>query len=211
MNMLNRSLLCAALLFPTASCKGSDTTSAEGDATSKTAKPEAAKNQASASGSSAKAGGAFLKDAPVPWTSVLRATPEAVETTLGAHTREGGGRISCVRFLPKRVHFACTHIARDYAHPAFEKITVDYEDGRASAVSLVGFKQAKGDFSIDATLAAAGIKTARPPRPQAAEGAEVHVWFNHETQLLVGKDQFLMRLSTVDRDWAKTKLGGGSE
>jgi hypothetical protein len=204
MNTLNRTLVCAAFLTVTASCSGAnETTSKEERASTAT---ESTDLKAQPKPTKISKGGQFLADAPVKWSDILRATPEAVAAVLGDHTREGGGRISCVRFLPKRVHFACTHVARDYAHPAFEKVTVDFEDGRAAAVSLVGFKGAAGDFSIDAATKAAGIKAARPPRPQSAEGAEVFVWFNHEAQLLVAKDQFLMRLSTVDRDWAKTKL-----
>jgi hypothetical protein len=209
MNTLNRTLVCAAFLTVTASCSGANETGSKTEAKTEVAtmnKKNTKTAAAPATPAKANKGGQFLPNAPVKWNDLLRASPEDVAASLGAHTREGGGRISCVRFLPKRVHFACTHIARDYAHPAFEKVTVDFEDGRAAAVSLVGFKGAKGEFSVDGTLEAAGIKAARAPRPQSADGAEVFVWFNHEAQLLVGKDQFLMRLSTVDQDWAKTKL-----
>ena len=211
MNTLNRTLMCAAFLTVTASCSGANETESKTKAKDEAAaattnKKDAKAPEGGAAPAKVKKGGQFLASAPVKWNDLLRASPEDVAASLGAHTREGGGRISCVRFLPKRVHFACTHIARDYTHPSFEKVTVDFEDGRAAAVSLVGFKGAKGEFSVAGTLKAAGIKAARAPRPQSADGAEVFVWFNHEAQLMVGKDQFLMRLSTVDQDWAKTKL-----
>jgi len=218
MNPLNRTLLCTALLTATASCSSGDATSLKGEqapklaesgdakAEKKATKPKNVADRMTAKGAKSRTSGAFLDGAALKWTEILRATPEAVNVALGDPTREGGGRISCVRFLPKRVHFACTHAARDYAHPTFGKVTVDFEDGRAAAVSLVGFPQSEGEFSVDAAIKAAGIKAARPPRPQPTDGAEVYVWFNHEAQLLIGKDQFLMRLSTVDRDWEKTKL-----
>ena len=207
-----------ALLLPSlavfmlhAGCSAPANKPANGKGSAAEAKPDAKASGTSDASKKTKAsaaskGGKFLESAPIAWPKVLRATPAQVEAVLGAHTREGGGRVSCVRFVPKRTTFSCTHVTRDYAHPDFEKIVVQYEDGKAAAVELVGFVQGDGDFSKEQALALAGVQTARAPRPQPADGAEVWVWFNHQAQLLVGKDQFLLRMSSVDKDWRKTKL-----
>ena len=64
----------------------------------------------------------FTGSGVVDLSGLLHKTPDEVEALLGKPTDTGKQRISCVRFVPERVFFACEQEARFYAHPKLERI-----------------------------------------------------------------------------------------
>ena len=150
----------------------------------------------------------------VDLSKLLHQSPETVEALLGKPTETGSQRISCVRFVPERVFFACQQEARFYAHPELERIVVEYEDGRAATIQLVGL-QGEGEFSPDKALAIAGLALPGNPRvtnPPFGMGdtpdqkVQAWDWFNGEARMRVEGQQFRVRVSVVNGEWKRSKI-----
>ena len=176
----------------------------------KPAEPAKADGPADPTKAAAKPGklGTF-SDTPVPWTKLLRKTPEEVEAVLGEPKDQGGARVSCVRHVPKRVYFACEQEIRLYNMEGFETLFVEYEDGKAANVALVGFVNGDGEANPDKALELAGLQLVGKPtinEPGDGEAILVYDWFNSAARLLIEDAQFRVRISIPNKEWQKTKL-----
>lgn len=152
--------------------------------------------------------GRVLPDAPIPLGGVLGHGPEEAEKILGAPTETGSRRISCVRFLPERVFFACEQEARQYADKTgkFETLHVEYEDGKAASVSMSGLV-GEGEFSPEKALAIVGLELPgehRSIQPQP----DVTVWdyWNTEARLVLDDKQYRVQVSVIDGEWPRSKV-----
>lgn len=151
--------------------------------------------------------GKFVEDGPVPWTQLLRKSPEEVEKLVGEPKDSGEGRITCVRFVPERVMFECEEEIRLYDLEGFETLAIEYEDGKAANVSVVGFQNAEQEVSAANALALVGLELPVNGKMREVDGeATLWEWFNSLARLKIDDDQFMVRLSTVEKDWARTKL-----
>ena len=145
--------------------------------------------------------------------TIVNKTPEQVDAVLGEPTDTGSDRISCVRFVPKRVFFGCEQEIRIYANRQFESIRVEFEDGRAALVALEGLP-GSGKFDYRAALTAVGVELPGEPRHDnpglnADEpGAVVDrwQWSNSRARLLIDGLQHRVRLSVVNGEWRRSKL-----
>jgi hypothetical protein len=145
---------------------------------------------------------------------LLHRSPEQVEAVLGKPTDTGVQRISCVRFVPERVFFACEQEARFYAHPQLERISVEYEDGLASTISLNGLR-GEGEFTPDKALAIAGLALPGNPRESKPvfglgdtpdQQVQAWDWHNSQARMLVEGQQYRVRVSVVNGEWARAKV-----
>jgi len=151
--------------------------------------------------------GKFTEDGPVPWTQLLRKTPEEVEEVVGEPKDTGQGRITCVRFVPERVMFECKQEIRLYDIEGFSTLAVEYEDGKSANVSVVGFEGGEQSVTPDNALAMVGLELPVAGKKRDLDGeATVWEWFNSLARLKIEEDQFMVRLSTVEGDWARAKL-----
>lgn len=200
---------------PKKSGEAGDAEAGEAEAEAGAAADDAEAAEAGAAEAGADAGkgpklGRFVEDGPVPWTQLLRKTPEEVEKVLGPHTDIGSGRITCVRFLPERTFFECKQEMRIYDLDGFESLYVDYEDGKAATVAVTGFEKGEQGVEPNNALQLAGLELPVAGKKREMQGddgsATIWEWFNSLARLKVGEDQFMVRLSTVDDDWNKTKL-----
>jgi hypothetical protein len=148
--------------------------------------------------------------------TIVRKSPAEVDAVLGEPLETGSDRISCVRFVPERVFFACTQEVRVYGHPRFESIRVEFEDGHAALVALVGLP-GEGRFEPEAALAAVGLslpEAARHDNPpltgpvgDEAEGTvDRWEWGNSRARLRIDGLEHRVRLTVVDGDWRRAKL-----
>jgi hypothetical protein len=140
-----------------------------------------------------------------------------VEAVLGEPTSTGTDRVSCVRFVPERVFFACEQEIRVYPHREFEFIRIEFEDGRAAMVALSGLP-GDGPFDPKAALVAVGLELPGEPKhdnpplnaPQAGgePGAVVDrwEWGNSRARLLIDGLEHRVRLTTVNGEWRRAKL-----
>lgn len=156
----------------------------------------------------------FTGSGVVDLSGLLHKTPDEVEALLGKPTDTGKQRISCVRFVPERVFFACEQEARFYAHPKLERIIVEYEDGISAAVSLVGL-QGEGEFTPDKALALAGLALPGNPRESKPEfglgddpnqKVQAWDWFNPSARMRIAGQQFRVRASVVNGEWKRSKV-----
>jgi hypothetical protein len=197
--------LALILLGILAACETPSAPGAEPDSTAKTDSPS-------------KPGGTdasrFTGKGIVDLSVLLHRTPEQVEALLGKPTDTGVQRISCVRFVPERVFFACEQEARFYAHPQLDRLVVEYEDGLSAAVSLVGL-QGEGEFNPDKALALAGLALPGNPRESAPvfglgddpdKKVQAWDWFNSQARMRVDGLQFRVRVSTVNGEWKGSKV-----
>jgi hypothetical protein len=144
-------------------------------------------------------------------------TVDEVEAVLGEPTTTGMDRVSCVRFVPQRVFFACEQEIRVYGHREFESIRVEFEDGRAALVALSGLP-GEGPFDPKAAIAAVGLELPEEPKhdnptlnsPQAGgePGAVVDrwEWGNSRARLRIDGLEHRVRLTTVNGEWRRAKL-----
>jgi hypothetical protein len=200
----------AALLFALSilpaipACEPASAPSAEADRAEPASKQPASKTDMSR----------FTGEGVVDLAALLRRTPEQVEALLGKPTDTGVQRISCVRFVPERVFFACEQEARFYAHPQLDRIAVEYEDGYAATIQLVGLR-GEGEFNPDKALAIAGL--ALPGNPRAStptfgmgddpeQKVQAWDWFNSAARLMVEGKQFRVRVSVVNGEWKRSKV-----
>jgi hypothetical protein len=146
--------------------------------------------------------------------TIVNKSAAEVDAVLGAPTQTGSDRTSCVRFEPERVFFACEQEIRTYAAPPFASVRVEFEDGRASQIALSGLP-GQGEFSHAAALALAGVRMPSEPRhdnPALGMGGSAQdvvdrwEWGNSSARLLVGDQQFRVRLTVVNGDWQRAKL-----
>lgn len=159
--------------------------------------------------------GSISKTDAVDFTALVHKTPEQVEAVLGAHEESGSDRVSCVRFVPERVFFACEQEIRTYNHPAFEKIRIEYEDGRSARVGIIGLP-GSGELEPTSALALVGLSVPGEPRSwteamSTRDGtpdgtAHIWEWGNSSAKLLVDGQQQRVRLSIVDDNWARSKV-----
>ncbi|MFV8751917.1 hypothetical protein ACNOYE_15335 [Nannocystaceae bacterium ST9] len=199
-------LLLALSILPSlvAACEPASAPSAEADPAKPTSEAPARKTDMSR----------FTGEGVVDLSALLRGTPEQVEALLGKPTDTGVQRISCVRFVPERVFFACQQEARFYAHPQLDRIAVEYEDGHAATIQLVGL-HGEGEFNPDKALKIAGL--ALPGNPRAStptfgmgddpeQKVQAWDWFNSAARLMVEGKQFRVRVSVVNGEWKRSKV-----
>lgn len=158
--------------------------------------------------SGARAQGRVLADAPIALGSVLGHAPADAEKVLGEPIETGSNRISCVRFLPERVFFACEQEARAYTDRSgkLEGIRVEYEDGKAASISMTGLV-GEGEFSPEKALAIAGLELPgeyRTIEPQA--GVKVWDYWNTEARLVLDGKQYRVQVSVIDGEWPRSKV-----
>jgi hypothetical protein len=145
---------------------------------------------------------------------LVNKTPAEVEAVLGPAQNTGTDRISCVRFVPERVFFACEHEIRVYQRPPFGQIRIDFEDGRAANVALDGLP-GEGKFDLDAALASVGVVLPEAPshdNPPLGVGGEPEAvvdrweWANDRARLRVDGLEHRVRVSVVDFEWRRAKI-----
>lgn len=144
---------------------------------------------------------------------LVNKTPEQVEAVLGEPSDTGKDRISCVRFVPERVFFACEQEIRLYSHTHFESIRVEYEDGRAAVVAVSGLP-GDGPFDPRAAVLALGLELPGEPthsqpkldRAEAGDAVDRWDWGNSGARLRVDGQEQRVRLSVVNGEWRRAKL-----
>ena len=151
----------------------------------------------------------------VDLNAIVNKSPDEVEAALGNHSESGSDRISCVRFTPERVFFACKQEIRVYEHPSFEKLRVEFEDGHAARVAVIGVP-GSGAFEPKAALATLGVTVPGEPRyntetitsPDGSGGgkAEIWDWGNSTARLILAGHQQRVRVSIVDGEWSRSKV-----
>jgi hypothetical protein len=144
----------------------------------------------------------------LPIEDMLGHAPAEVEAKLGDALGKGEARSSCVRYVPDRVWFRCSHAVQRYADPTghFKAVGVEFEDGKASALAFDGL-QRTGPFDPGQALAAVGLEL--PGTPKIAEpdpSTKVYTWFNSAARLLVHGRQYRVQVSVVDGDWQRAKV-----
>jgi len=156
--------------------------------------------------------GQLQASAAIDLRTILNKTPAEVDAALGEPTDTGSDRVSCVRFVPERVFFACEQEIRLYSHPSFESIRVEFEDGYAATVALAGLP-GEGAFDPTAALAAVGLELPREPKHDnpplstaAADTVDRWEWGNSEARLLVDGLEQRVRLTVVNGEWRRSKL-----
>ena len=145
---------------------------------------------------------------------LINKTPEQVDAVLGEPKATGSDRISCVRFVPERVFFACEQTIRVYDHEQFEQIRVEFEDGYSALVAVSGLP-GEGAFDPDAALASLGVSLPEKPHhdnPSMGIGGEAGdvvdrwIWGNSSARLLIDDLEHRIQLSVVNGEWRRSKL-----
>jgi len=145
---------------------------------------------------------------PLPIDEMIGHAPAEVEAKLGDPLGKGESRTSCVRYVPERTWFKCTHARQRYADPTdkFKAIGVEFEDGKASALAFDGPK-GEGPFEPNKALAFVGLELPGEPKLEEPEpGTKVYSWFNASARLLIQGRQYRVQVSTVADDWARSKV-----
>jgi hypothetical protein len=145
--------------------------------------------------------------------AIINKSPEDVDAILGEPKHTGSDRISCVRFVPERVFFACEQEIHVYDHPEFEQIRVEFEDGKAAVVAVSGLP-GEGAFSPEAALELVGVTVPGTPfhdNPALGDGQAGDVvdrweWSNANARLLIDDMQHRVRLSVVNGEWKRAKV-----
>ncbi|MBK8713668.1 MAG: hypothetical protein IPN32_02865 [Deltaproteobacteria bacterium] len=152
---------------------------------------------------------ATVGDGPLPLAGLLGKSPAEVEAQLAEPLGKGMARKSCVRYLPERTWFQCAFAMQRYGdkNGAFKAVGIEYEDGKATAVAFDGLLGASGPFAPATALAYVGLTLPGEPKVDAPGGnATVYSWFNRAARLLIDGKQYRVVVSTVDEDWARTKV-----
>ncbi len=147
-------------------------------------------------------------DVPLPLPKMLGHFPADVETLLGEPLTKGSRSESCVRFVPKRVFFACESVSQTYADKtgAFRQVTVTYEDGVSTAVTFDGAR-GEGPFTADAALAAVGLTLPFPPTvSQPAPGVTLWSWFNGQARLRIEGKEYRVEASVVEDKRERSRI-----
>jgi hypothetical protein len=196
-----------ALLVILGACESASAPGAESDSANQ-AKPEAIPKAAQTDAER------FTGKGIVDLSVLLHRSPDQVEAILGKPTETGKQRISCVRFVPERVFFACEQEARFYTHPQLERLVVEYEDGVATTISLAGL-QGEGEFNPDKALAIAGLALPGNPREskptfglgdEPDQNVQAWDWHNSEARMRVEGQQYRVRVSVVNGEWKRSKV-----
>ncbi|HEY8375737.1 MAG TPA: hypothetical protein VIK91_04570, partial [Nannocystis sp.] len=148
-------------------------------------------------------------DVPLPLASMLGKPPEVVQAKLGEHQGKGMMRKSCVRFVPQRTFFACDFALQRYADVTgtFAGVTVEYEDGVATALGFDGYRHGSGPFDPMKLVEAVGLELPAPPREDSpAENVRRWSWFNSAARLLLDGRQYRVEVSVVGDDWARSRI-----
>ncbi len=210
MSRLTSPLVLASLGIVLLGCPADENASAarKGDAKAKADAKGDAKPDAKVDAKADAPKNGRVLEGPLPIEAMLGHTPAEVEAKLGDTLGKGVQRKSCVRYVPDRTWFSCQHARQRYADPngKFTAIGMEYEDGKASAISFDGFVT-EGAFTPEAALAIVGIEVPGQPKVEEPEpGAKVYSWFNASARLLIGGRQYRVQVSTVGDDWARTKV-----
>ncbi|WP_146155980.1 hypothetical protein [Enhygromyxa salina] len=214
MTRIQTSLLIAVLLTACAkdSAPGADAGPSKDSGQKATATPSAVSGPAQdAAGTTL---GRIEASEHINLNALVNKTAAEVDAVLGSPSDTGSDRISCVRFVPKRVFFACEQEIRVYEHPQFEQIRVEFEDGRAAVVAISGLP-GEGAFEPDAALASVGLVLPDAPHhdnPALGMGGEPGdvvdrwEWSNSRARLRIDGLEHRVRLSTVNGEWSRSKL-----
>lgn len=211
MSRLHASLIAALLL---GGCVQDSSSDAKNDAQKGT--PSAKQPEQPELGSDGKPLGRLVGSEHIDLRQIVNKTIDEVDAVLGKPTDTGSDRVSCVRFVPERVFFACTQDIRVYAHPKLESLRVEFEDGRAAIVSLAGLPGA-GSFDPKLALATVGLELPgephhdNPPLDSLGGGASGDVvdrweWGNSRARLLIDGLEHRVRLTVVNGEWGRAKL-----
>ena len=210
MNRLHASLLAALLLGGCSKESASD------------AKTEAKKAKVDDKASGPKLGpdgkplGRLSASEHIDLRQLVNKTIAEVDAVLGEPTGTGSDRVSCVRFVPERVFFACKQDIRVYAHPKFETIRVEFEDERAAIVAVAGLP-GEGSFEPKAALALVGLELPGEPRHDnppldsfggggSSEVVDRWEWGNSRARLLIDGLEHRVRLTVVNGEWGRAKV-----
>jgi hypothetical protein len=145
---------------------------------------------------------------------LVNKTPAEVESVLGPAQEVGSDQVSCVRFVPERVFFACEQEIRVYERPPFEQIRIQFEDGRAANVALSGLP-GEGTFNLEAALASVGVSLPDTPahdNPALGVGGDPGdvvdrwEWSNSRARLRVDGLEHRVRLSVINSEYRRAKL-----
>jgi hypothetical protein len=217
-NRLHASLIAALLAVQTLGGCSTDSEGAKGDAKQggEKASPNDLKPTQPKLGADGKPLGSLSASEHIDLRKIVNKTPPEVDAVLGEPTGTGSDRVSCVRFVPERVFFACEQDIRVYAHPKFESVRVEFEDGHAAVVAIAGLPGA-GSFDPKAALATVGLELPGEPRHDnppldslGGDGSSDMVdrweWGNSRARLLIDGLEHRVRLTVVNGDWARAKL-----
>jgi hypothetical protein len=146
---------------------------------------------------------------------ILNKTPDQVDALLGTPTQSAKPRVSCVRFLPERVFFTCDEEVHVYenADTQVKLVEVDFEDGKAASVALIGLP-GEGAFTPEKALALAGLELPGEPKvdqptdflPPNATSVTVWGYWNSSARLIIDGLQYRVEISIVDEDWERSKI-----
>lgn len=213
-----------ASLFLTLACSQPSAGGASGDTKAEAGKAD--KADGAEAGEEAKADGAeagkgskadderaqLLSNEVLDLTKILRKSPEEAEKVLGTPKEQAQRERSCVRFVPERTFFKCNHDTRMYDHDKVSSVRVEYHDGFASVVEIIGLP-GSGGFSYDAALSLVGLVLPREPKhenPPATNDPDavidVWAWGNSSARLVVDGHQFRVRVSVVNGEWFRAKV-----
>ncbi|HWB78368.1 MAG TPA: hypothetical protein VG755_25555 [Nannocystaceae bacterium] len=148
-------------------------------------------------------------DGPLPIAGLIGKPPAEVEAQLAEPLGKGMARESCVRFVPDRTWFQCKFALQRYGDKsgAYKAISVEYEDGKATALGFEGFVRAEGTIEPKTALAYVGLELPGEPKLEHPS-ADTNVWsfFNGAARLRIDGRQYRVIVSSVGADWARTKV-----
>lgn len=214
---LHLSLIGALLL---AACSSESATSADAKreqkgAPGQTTKPSAPEVSGPAATDDGNSLGQLVATDLINLNALVNKTPAEIQAVFGAPTETGSDRISCVRFVPERVFFACEQEVHLYPHATFKELRVEFEDGRAAMVSVAGLP-GEGPFDRDKALELLGVRFPGEPRhdnPPMGMGSDDTTavvdrwdWGNSSARLMIDDLQFRARLTVVNGEWGRAKL-----
>jgi hypothetical protein len=210
-NRLHASLIAALLL---GGCSKDTASDAKQDGKKATPSNETAKQPTV--GADGKPLGQLSASEHIDLRQIVNKTAEEVDAVLGEPTATGSDRVSCVRFVPERVFFACEQDIRVYAHPKFESIRVEFEDKHAAIVALAGLP-GEGSFDPKLALAAVGLELPGEPRHDnppldgfggggSGDVVDRWEWGNSRARLLIDGLEHRVRLTVVNGEWGRAKL-----
>jgi hypothetical protein len=148
-------------------------------------------------------------DGPLPIAGLIGKPPAEVEAQLAEPLGKGMARESCVRFVPDRTWFKCQFALQRYGDKsgAYKAVSVEYEDGKATALAYEGLLRAEGTIEPKTALAYVGLELPGEPKLDTpAPDTNVWSWFNATARLRIDGRQYRVIVSSVGDDWARTKV-----
>ena len=149
------------------------------------------------------------EDVPLALPKLLGHTQAEVEAQLGPSLGKGMDRPSCVRFVPRRVFFACKYATRPHADRTgtFEEVLVSYEDGVATELTFDGLKSGSGPFDPQVLLGAIGLTLPEPGKQSIpADKVRLWTWFNSLARLRIAGKEYRLEVSVVEDDWSRGRV-----